>query len=101
MICAATTSVFGPDSTAQPAALPDALSSHSAWQRFHQDLCAPPAVPLAPAPSAAHPLAPAGGGLDDVISRAEVEQALPKLATAKRPARQVGPLSCFGMPHTM
>ncbi len=65
------------------ATLPDALSSHSAWQRFHQNLCAPPAVPLAKAPSAEHPPAPVSGGLDDVISKAEVQKPLPKLANGK------------------
>ncbi len=70
----------------QQAALPDALSSHFAGRRFQQDLCAPPivpVVPLAPTTPAAYPPAPASGGLDDVISQAEVEMALPKLANGR------------------
>ncbi len=80
-------SLFGPNANSQQAALPDALSSHSAWRRFHQDLCALAAVPLAPARPAAHPPAPASGSLDDVISQAEVEKALPKLANGRAAGR--------------
>ncbi len=104
VICAATTNVLGPSSPAsrQRFQMP-CRRILPQWRRFLQDLCAPPAVPLAPAPSTAHPSAPISADLDDAMSQAEVEKALPKLANGRAAGREGWPaeLPGFGMLHTI
>ena len=64
-------------------ALPAALANHSAWDAFHQRLCAPPPVNLQP-PSDQHPATiPPSAALDADITEQEVELALPKLSHGK------------------
>ena len=64
-------------------ALPPALANRSAWEAFHQGLCAPPTVNLQP-PSVQHPCTiPSSAALDADITEREVELALPKLSNGK------------------
>ena len=64
-------------------ALPATLANHSAWEAFHQGLCAPPTVNLQP-PSVQHPCTiPSSAALDAYINEREVELALAKLSNGK------------------
>ena len=77
--------------------LPDALSSHSAWQQFHQQLCAPPAQGRQP-PASGVPLStPNTDGLDALISQVEVEKPFLSCLMARHQGRQAGLLSCCGI----
>ena len=85
-------------------ALPAALANHSAWEAFHQGLCAPPTVNLQP-PSVQHPCTiPSSAALDADITEREVELALPKLSNGKAVGGAGWPaelLSCCNMLHIM
>ena len=68
-------------------ALPDALSSQSAWQQFHQNLCAPPTTPRQPPAPCPPPAGLDTAELETPITQAEVQKALPKLANGKAVAQ--------------
>ena len=70
--------------------LPLPLASHPPWHRFHAKLCASPAArawahapPPPPAASAASGLRLAAHQLNEPVTQAEVQQALPSLDNAK------------------
>ena len=64
-------------------ALPAALANHSAWEAFHQGLCAPPTVNLQPSSVQRPCTIPSSPVLDADITEREVELALPKLSNGK------------------
>ena len=64
-------------------ALPAALANHSAWEAFHQGLCAPPTVNLQPSSVQRPCTIPSSAALDADITEREVELALPKLSNGK------------------
>ena len=68
---------------AQSSALPAPLAIHSAWETFHQKLCAPPAVNLQPSSGRRPSTLPPSAALDGDITQQEVELALPKLSNGK------------------
>ena len=64
-------------------ALPAALANHSAWEAFHQRLCAPATVNLQPLSVQRPCTIPPSAALDADITEREVELALPKLSNGK------------------
>ena len=81
--CVALTSASGRSSMSiASGALPAALARYAAWDTFHHNICAPPAVlqpPMNPSRSTYSP-SPA---LEAAITQQEIELALPKLLNGK------------------